>query len=291
MEITPTNINISIVKDPYNSGMNSLSLFSEDDTQTLVKLGLTHAQAKIYLTILTIGPSDVKKIAQSTEIDRGEVYRQIETLQKKDLLEKIIDTPCRFKSINLDEAVKGLIQLKKRENADIDQKVKRLLKKGLKQEQLTFDDFRISIIPSDYSKRQLPKRYEYLQKEEVWYTQIENVPFCLNLWDKTFKKAFKKGIKLRAIAEINQPTKTIIEQIQRYAEENPNFIIRFDNPTLFITFAIYDEKEMTMYIERQKGFGEHLKRPVLWTNNPILIQIFKDYFELRWKAAKTEANF
>lgn len=268
-----------------------MSLFSEDDIQTLVKLGLTYTQAKIYLALLALGPVDVKKIAISTRIDRGEVYRQIETLQNNYLLEKILDNPLRFKSIDLTEAVKVLVQQKKRENAELNQRVKRLLKKRDDQEHTNYEgNYKISIIPSDYSKRQLPKRYEYLQKEEVWYTQIENVSFCLNLWDKTFKKAFARGIKLRAIAELNQPTKAALEFVNRYAKENPNFSVKYDNPTLLTTFAIYDEKEMTMYIEKHKAFIESYRRPVLWTNNPILIQIFKHYFELRWKTATTEGN-
>ena len=265
-----------------------LNPFNDDDAQTLVKLGLTFSQAKIYLTLLALGTTDVKKIAQIAGVDRGEVYRQIEVLLKKDLLEKIIEIPNKFKPIVLNEAIKTLVQQKNKENVELDQKVKKLLEKGVNSDQITFDDSRISIIPSDHSKRQLPKRYEHLQKEEVWYTQIENIPFCLDLWDNTFKKAFSRGIKLRAIAELNQPTEAIFKLVQNYGKENPNFILRFDKPTLLTSFAVYDETEMTIYTEKKSGASLELERPVLWTTNPVLIGVFKDYFELRWKNAMTK---
>lgn len=265
-----------------------MTSFTEDDAQTLVKLGLTYSQAKIYLALLVLGAADVKKIAQVAEIDRGEVYRQTEILQKNALLEKIIDIPNRFKAIALDEAIKVLINQKNRENEEIARKAKSLLEKKVITDEFFHNDYKISIIPSDYSKRKLPNRYEYLQKEEVWYTQIEFVPLAINLWDKTFKKAFARGIKLRAIAELNKPTEAIRNLVDTYAKENPNFIIKFDSPKLFTSFAIYDRTEMTMYADRNTGVNE---RPVLSTTNPILIDIFKDYFELRWKNARTNINW
>lgn len=265
-----------------------LNPFNEDDTQTLVKLGLTLSQARIYLTLLALGPAEVKKIAQSAGIDRGEVYRQIDVLLEKNLLEKIIDFPNKFKSIVLNEAIKCLVQQKNKENVELDQKVKKLLEKGVNSDQITFNDSRISIIPSDHSKRQVPKRYENLKKEEVWYTQIENISYCINLWDDIFKKAFSRGIKLRVIAELNHPTEAILKLVQKYGKENPNFILRFDKPTLLTTFAIYDDTELTIYTKKKDGFSLEVERPVLWTTNNVLIEIFKDYFELRWKNAMKE---
>lgn len=260
-------------------------LFDDEYVETLVKLGLNSAQAKIYLTLLALGHSDVKKLAQTAGIDRGEAYRQMEILQKTGIVEKIIDIPNKFKPIVLNEAIKVLIQQKNRENAEVTQKVKMLLEKGVTPEQRIEEGSKISIIPEDYSHRQVPNRYEHLQKEEVWYTQIENVPFALNLWDKDFKKAFARGVKLRAIAELNKPTKALLKLVHSYAKENPNFSIRFVNPTLLTTFAVYDYKELTFYTEKKKDLN---KRPVLWTTNSVLIEIFQDYFELRWKTAMTE---
>ena len=253
--------------------------FDEEDAQTLVKLGLNPSQAKIYLTLVSLGVAGAKKIAQTARIDRGEVYRRLEILQERALVEKIIGIPTKYKPTPFNNAIEMLIRNKEREHAEIKQKTEALLKKGAHMETLKVGEPKISIIPGNYSHEQLPSKYEYLQKEEVWYDQIENVPFCLNLWDKTFKKAFARGIQLRAIAELNKPTRAIMKFVHSYAKENPNFLIRFDKPTLLTTFAIYDNKEMHIYPDKKPGF---YGRQVFSTTNPVLVEIFKDYFELRW---------
>lgn len=259
--------------------------FDEEDVQTLVKLGLNGSQAKIYLALVSLGTAEVKKIAQTAGIDRGEVYRQIEILQQKALVEKVLKIPTAYKSIALEETLRKLIEQKKKETFEMQQKVKILIKKGVSTGTLNEEAYTISILPDDYSRRLLPDRYEHLQKEELWYTQIENIPWAIDAWSEVFKKAFARGIRLRVIAELNQPTEAILKLAQSYAKENPNFIIRFVKPTLLTTIAIFDDKEMCIYTEKKTGSHN---RPLLNTSNPILIQIIKNYFELRWETATTE---
>ncbi len=260
-------------------------LFDDKDVLTLVKLGLNGSQAKIYLALVSLGVADAKKVAQIARIDRGEAYRQLEILQKKALVEKILNIPNEYKPIAFKETLRMLIQQKNRENAEMQQRVKMLLEKGVCAGTLNEEDSKTSIVPEDYSIRRVPNLYEHLQKEELWYTQIENVPVAINLWSELFKKAFVRGVRLRTIAELNKPTEAILKLVQSYAKENPNFFIRFVNPTLLTSFGVFDDKEMCMYTEKKTDCA---KRPQLTTTNPVLIEIVKDYFELRWKTAMTE---
>ncbi len=249
----------------------------------MVKLGLTSSQAKIYLTLISLGTADVKKIAQTARVDRGEVYRQLETLLKKALVEKILKVPIEYKPITLKQVLRKLVAQKKRENVEIQQKVKILLEKEALPIMPNEEDSRISILTESMSH--LPELYESLQEEEVWYTQIESVPIAINLWSEVFKKAFSRGIRLRTIAELNKPTEAILKLVQRFAKENPNFVIRYVNPTLLTTIAIFDSREMHMYTKKKTGLAN---RQVLSTTNPVLIAVIKDYFELRWDAAMKE---
>jgi hypothetical protein len=52
-----------------------------------------------------------------------------------------------------------------------------------------------------------------------------------------------------------------------------------------VTFTLYDEKELMFSTEKVMGpAGSH----ALCTNNPQLIKLTTDYFELRWQAAAKE---
>jgi sugar-specific transcriptional regulator TrmB len=55
-----------------------LSLFLIKDSeyiQTLMSLGLTFLQAKVYLSLVALGKSDAKTISKASDIVREEIYR------------------------------------------------------------------------------------------------------------------------------------------------------------------------------------------------------------------------
>jgi sugar-specific transcriptional regulator TrmB len=51
----------------------------------LQQLGYNDREIKVYLTLLTGGPSSVRKLAKDTGINRGSVYEALKTLQKESL--------------------------------------------------------------------------------------------------------------------------------------------------------------------------------------------------------------
>ncbi len=55
----------------------------ENDLQ---KIGLSGKEAKIYLTLLELGPTAIRKIAEKTEINRGTTYESLKKLQKMGLV-------------------------------------------------------------------------------------------------------------------------------------------------------------------------------------------------------------
>lgn len=256
-----------------------MNFSNKEYIETLLKLGLNLSQAKIYLALIFLGVVDAKKIAQTTRIDRGEVYRQLESLRKMALIEKILGFPNQYKPLPLDEAIGALIENKKIEIADIQKKAKVLIKEGVCSDTTEVGVSIVSILPEKSNIQRVPRMFGCLQKEVLGFAQIEDLPKVLNRYYKPFKKAFARGIRIRFIAELNKPTEVALIFIQNYKLENPNFDMRFANPTLLVQFGIFDGKEMEIGLTE----GE-----VLSASNPQLIKVFKDYFELRWKAAMTE---
>ncbi len=179
-----------------------------------------------------------------------------------------------------------LIEQKNKENAEIQQIANELLKKGHLTERHKDEEQRISIIPNDeYRIRYSLKATEIAQKEVLWLTLIERLPVALTFYDEAFKKAFAKGVKWRTIAELNKPTDEILRFIENYKKENPNFAIRFAKPTLYVSFSVYDDKELNFSTEKLTSLANS---PILSTNNEQLIKVIKDFFEYRWNTAVTE---
>jgi sugar-specific transcriptional regulator TrmB len=68
----------------YNTYMNN----QEKITNTLVSLGLTNHEAKIYLAVLERGSANITDIARDSQINRTALYLYIDNLLKQDLLKK-----------------------------------------------------------------------------------------------------------------------------------------------------------------------------------------------------------
>ncbi len=185
----------------------------------------------------------------------------------------------------LNDALRLLIQQKNKENAEIQQKAKVLLKK-VKQADTYVEEETISIVPeNNYRKQYVAREIDYAQKEMLWYTQIERIPITQTYYSESWKKAFARGVRLRTIAELNKPTNEILSFIQKHKKKNPNFDIRFVDSALLVTFALCDDKEVSLSTEKMTGLSNS---QMLSTNNAQLIKVIKDYFELRWSTAMTE---
>ncbi len=288
----PTSPKIQIAKKP-KTGTDAKRrgkpiAFDDGDVQTLIKLGLNNSQAKIYLTLVSLEAANAKKIAQTARIYSGEVYRQIEALQKKGIVEKILHSPNEYKPMPLNEAVRMLIQDKKKEQHEIQQEAKALLKKRCHPEALKDGEHRISIVPkNDYYRNLLStKEVTNAQKEIIWYTQLERIPIAIINYNEAVKNACTMGeVRWRVIAELNKPTEEAIKCIDNYRKGNPSFEIKFSDSIFGVNFEIYDDKEMNFSTERMTEFANS---QILTTNNEYLIKVIKDYFEFRWNTAMTE---
>ncbi len=56
------------------------------DINLLKKLGFSDKMAKVYLVLLGLGPSSVRKIAESSGLNRGSVYEILKDLQEKEVV-------------------------------------------------------------------------------------------------------------------------------------------------------------------------------------------------------------
>jgi DNA-binding MarR family transcriptional regulator len=183
--------------------MSQTISIDEDDVQTLVELGLNSPQAKIYLTLISLQIANAKKIAQTTKIDSGEVYRQLENLEKIGLVEKILKFPNEYAPIPLTETLKLLIKQKNKENLSLQKRAQKLLLKNDKAIVYEPKDFRFSVFPeSRFTFEYLTKAHKEVQKESLWYTQIDNLPPEIEKNHEFWDKNTNKNARLRALAEL-----------------------------------------------------------------------------------------
>jgi sugar-specific transcriptional regulator TrmB len=257
-----------------------------EEIQALTKLGLTVLQAKVYLTLAKSGKTTIKIISQASKIDRSDVYRIVSKLQEKGLVEKIITTPNTFKAVPIHDGLPMLLRRKAEEYNEIEAKAKELLQKYEKNNEekpLQEDVCQFILVPKkEASRRKFTNAIENTQTSCDMILHWECFRYGMTEDTETWKKAVEKGVKIRFIVYKSEDEKAV-SRIVQILKKKGSFKVRYIFTPPPTTISIFDKKETIITISPTPHPRE---TPNLWSNNPSLIAIFQDYFELMWRASK-----
>jgi sugar-specific transcriptional regulator TrmB len=91
----------------------------EETIQTLVNLGLTVMQTKVYIALAKSGTSTARTTAKAAKVASQDVYHTLIELQEKGLVEKIISKPNRYRPISMEEAISILLQRRNKQTDEL----------------------------------------------------------------------------------------------------------------------------------------------------------------------------
>ena len=254
-------------------------MFQDDDcVETLMGLGLTLLQAKIYLGLAKLGVADVKSISKVSKVARQDVYRVTPKLQKRGLAEKIISTPTLYRAIPLKKGLSALLQQKVEENAEMKEKTSKLI--------AAFDDnFSVGmtikenlaefIITSEKTlfRKRITESTLAAQKSKDSILNTEGFNSMLFNGKQDLKSALKKGVKVRVIAEKPENPQAIEGMITDLEHSLLN--IKYIPPPAPICLMIFDDKEV--HLRMSEGAV-----PSFWSNNPNIVSLSRRYFNELW---------
>lgn len=234
---------------------------------TLEKYGLSHNEAKVYLTLLNLGSAMAGKIAKEAMMDRTSCYDALKKLVKRGLVVYALEANRKlFKTISPDRLV-GILKEKEEEISEIMPQLKEIYRpekgksnvtmfKGYKGLKSVFED----ILESAKGKDNLVIDSSGKFKEKMPYY----VPHYV-------KGLEKNRIKVRHI-------------VRRGVDIHPSKT----------TTIRYFSKEAKETVVSTNIYGNKIAI-ILWTDIPEAIIIenkaaadsYRDYFEVLWKAAKS----
>ncbi len=97
------------------------------DINILKKLGFSDKEAKIYLSLLSLGPSSVRKLAEISEINRGTAYDILKSLQDKGIVSYYNkDTKQYFVAEN-PEKLHDLVKKQQDELSSVDSQLEKMI--------------------------------------------------------------------------------------------------------------------------------------------------------------------
>jgi sugar-specific transcriptional regulator TrmB len=262
------------------------TIIREDEIQTLIGLGLTVCQAKIFLFLSNSGNAPAKIISKATKIDRPDVYRVLPKLHDIGLIEKIIDVPAKFAALSMEDAISILYEKKMSREANLKLSAQKLIEnyKDRKNLKLTHkDENQFVIIPK--GKAIQKKRANAIQNaKESIDAIISYKRYLTTMIDNSCRilEALNRGVKIRHLTEtpceINELPKTTME-----IWNHPLFDMRIVTKPLTSLAAIYDKKEIIVSVTPALRLN---KSDAFWSDNSSMLEIVQEFFESTWNTGQ-----
>jgi sugar-specific transcriptional regulator TrmB len=256
----------------------------EDPMETLVDLGLTHLQAKTYMTLLTLEIATARDINRASNIARQDVYRMLSELDEKGLIERVIGKPIKFKPIPPNKAIFILLQRKRDKLRSLQKKAARTFK-AIKYDvtEAAFPDVTSRFILLSKGETDIASDLNRLRKAvaeaETSVMGIMNFELFLRIKcvdEESWKKLAKRGVRCRLITNKTRETPEI--SLDPALVSSSNFEARWTESPLATSILLVDEKEVYFRM------GLDSKSPVLLSMEPSFVALMKDYLETKWKS-------
>ena len=250
--------------------------------KTLRELGLSLLQAKTYLALVKLDTySNVKAISVFSKVARQDVYRTIEELRELGLVEMVIGNPALFRAISLQETVAILMEKKNQRTQVLIGEVAELFNYFAKNKEIGIDqeNHQFILVPKKEALVSRIKKTIEGAKESILISSPwrESTQWLFTLHE-SWQLALKKGVKIRWITE-KQTSPFLNDEITCRIIKDPNFTLRTDPVSLKTRFGVYDDQEIFITVLSAPNAWES---PALWSNNPAITYLLKDYFETKW---------
>ena len=257
---------------------------SEEGIGILVKLGLTSTQAKIYLSLVTLGKSRAKTLAKVSMISRQDVYQTLSELFEMSLIEKAVTKPTEYQAIPPKIGLELLKQRRNKANTEINQEAQRIFEGFEKRSKdSNSENPHMLLVPKE---EPVLRRAQNLVKYACESIRVITPSQKMAGWiyDETdsFKDALKRKVKLQFIVDFPQNRSSWQKTLKPF-EGEPLFEIRYISEPPIASFGIYDGKKILLELS---ATGNYLGSQVIVTENPCIVEMASSHFQLTWHQAK-----
>jgi sugar-specific transcriptional regulator TrmB len=259
----------------------------EKNVQTLERAGLSHSQARVYLTLTIVGRTSIKTIAKVAKTDPANTYRAVLDLQDLFLVNKIISKPNLYEAIPIKDGVELLLKRKKDEFAAITQLTNILIGEfeSLNSDKPQMDKDQFLIIPPKTSYIHMSVNNYHNAKQSIdLISTLKRSVQSRDVYADVEKKALERGVKIRTIMEKPVNGTRIRQPQPSKVNDFPNKQRRFIQDVPKVVGGIFDDKIATFLI---KPNASYMESPCLVTNHEGFILMFRNYFDKLWESGTT----
>jgi sugar-specific transcriptional regulator TrmB len=249
--------------------------------ETLSQLGLTPNQSKLYLSLLSLGKAIGKTLSRETGFARQEVYRILEELHNRGLVEKSIGTPTEFSAVKVQEAISILILERTKKLDQTKERIQSLIDEYSPVAETTpQNEYKFLLIPpktlvNETREKMLEKAKTNVQLITTKKRFLQGISHFFEAYESLLKRNVETQIIVDTAGETNSLETDKLQLLKKF----PNFSLRIIAQSK-ANILIVNKSEAIITLHPGLDLGAS---PALWTNHPEFLVIFQDYFQDLWK--------
>ena len=241
--------------------------------EKLRKLGLSPYESKCYLALVKQGNLLGKEIAEKSGVPPTSVYRNLETLQKRGLVQVVQKEPLVYQAVEPEIALPAYVQSQQEELAKIQEQTISELTSIRKTGVIEKQEDVLEVYSGRKQSYELGKKLIQQSKKEFLLVGRGTQQSILDLIH-TLKAAIKRGVTCKCIITTHDENKGLIEELQHAGVK-----IKY-NPLRGFSLLIKDREESQIVIKDDKLKEERI---VLNIKNKDLSEAHAHYFDSIWR--------
>jgi sugar-specific transcriptional regulator TrmB len=271
----------------YNLGANKDKLLSPSKVEGLrylMELGLARTQASIYLSLMLHGESDARLLASWTGLPRTEVYRTLNELQEKGMVDRQVGSLLKFSAVPPSICLQEVLDYKHCQLREMKKNLMQFTREFQgQQEEQKENQYKITIIEN--RSRIIAKVKQQHDKAKLTVDIISFLPRFLaiaNECSDNYRKATMRGVKYRIILGVPDRklglSNVLPYDIQK-AHDNENTTIKTVLGSTKVNSAIFDGEETSFSYYPDRPVTQS---PLILTNHPCLVEFAQNSFDKMW---------
>jgi sugar-specific transcriptional regulator TrmB len=204
--------------------------------ETLIEIGLTKNEAKVYNTLIQHGKLGAGEISKFSSVSYSRIYDVLASLEQKGFIKIIPEKSKKF--IPLDPSQMNEFLEKKQENINN-------LKKELKKVKEVYDSREKEAVILGYGK---PAFYKILKEMGAGKKRDYSVKWSSEYrpeWEAKFKDEVKRGVDNRVLARYDKET---AESIKKWIKVGRKKVRKFENKGAVI--SVVDDEVLITFINK-----------------------------------------
>ncbi len=263
----------------------------KDLIELLEIASMSKLEARIYIHLLTSGPSIARGLSNSLDVNRIDIYRCLKDMRERGMVELILSKPFAFSAVD-PFTLRGILISEQEHNmkhfkSSIERAQKLLEQLPKSKESNSKYELVKAAINEQFTIKtgnQIPEKWKNLVNSAesevlVILSRIGLMTHSVEGFADVYQKAKERGIKVRMITDVNEQN---VEQAIEF--KNVCSLKILPNVDVVLRYVITDSRDvmvsMGSFSNNQKDFL------ALWTTKQLLIKAFKLDFEEKWRHAR-----